>query len=170
MKDVQPRFTAAQIANAVAAGRSPRWDAALTPEQAANHAANYRDNLAHYRQHGAQSLAAGDYRQVAEKSWGAFTQSVKAIAADRQVHLTSHISIMRVVGQLSALAGSADPDAAAKLNHATGLAHSLHTHFYENDLPDAVVTQSAGAVADAIDLLQELFPPPSQNDNGVAES
>lgn len=160
MKDALPPFTAAQIANAVAAGRAPRWDAALTPEQAVAHAAQYRDNQAHYQQHAAQSLADGDYRQAAEKSWGAFTQTVKAIAADRQVHLSSHISIMRVVGQLSALAGQADPDAADRLNEATGLAHSLHTHFYENDLPDAVVTRSAGAVANAIALLQELFPPP----------
>ena len=163
MNHTPPRFTPEQIANAITAGRSPRWDAALTPEQAVNHAANYRDNLAHYQQHAAQSLAAGDFRQVAEKSWGAFTQTVKAIAADHGVHLTSHISIMRVVGQLSALAAQADPDAARQLNHATGLAHSLHTHFYENDLPDAVVTQSASAVADAVNLLQDWFPPPSAN-------
>lgn len=163
MKDAPPRFTNAQIANAVAAGRSPRWDAALTPEQAVNHAANYRDNLAHYQQHAAQSLAAGDYRQVAEKSWGAFTQTVKAIAADHGVHLTSHISIMRVVGQLSALAAQADPDGARGLNQAITAAHSLHTHFYENDLPDAVVTQSAGAVADAVNRLQDWFPPPAAN-------
>ena len=164
MQNALPPFTPAQIADAVAAGRAPRWDAALTPEQASAHAAKYRDNQAHYQQHAAHSLADGDYRQAAEKSWGAFTQTVKAIAADRQVHLSSHISIMRVVGQLSTLAGQADPDAARRLNDATGLAHSLHTHFYENDLPDAVVTQSAGAVADAIALLQELFPPPPAAD------
>ena len=161
MKNALPPFTPAQIADAVAAGRAPRWDAALTPEQAAAHAAKYRDNQAHYQQHAAQSLADGDYRQAAEKSWGAFTQTVKAIAADRQVHLSSHISIMRVVGQLSALAAQADPYSADRLNRAIASAHSLRTHFYENDLPDAVVTQSAGAVADAIALLQELFPPPT---------
>ena len=161
MKDALPPFTSEQIANAVAAGRAPRWDATLTLEQSVTHAAKYRDSQAHYQQHAAHSLADGDYRQVAEKSWGAFTQTVKAIAADRQVYLSSHISIMRVVGELSALAGQADPDAAASLNQAITAAHSLHTHFYENDLPDAVVTQSAGAVADAIVLLQELFPPPS---------
>lgn len=161
MQNTLPPFPPEQIAQAVAAGRSPRWDATLTPAQAAAHAAKYRDNQAHYQQHATHSLADGDYRQAAEKSWGAFTQTVKAIAADRQVHLSSHISIMRVVGQLSALAGQADPDAAEQLNQAITAAHSLHTHFYENDLPDAVVTQSAGAVADAIVLLQELFPPPA---------
>ena len=161
MKKALPSFTPEQISNAVAAGRAPRWDAALTPAQAVAHAAKYRDNQAHYQQHAAHSLADGDYRQAAEKSWGAFTQTVKAIAADRHVHLSGHISIMRVVGQLSALAGQADPDAAEQLNQAITAAHSLHTHFYENDLPDAVVTQSAGAVADAIVLLQELFPPPA---------
>ena len=161
MKDTLPPFTSEQIANAVAAGRAPRWDATLTPEQAVTHAAKYRDSQAHYQQHAAHSLADGDYRQAAEKSWGAFTQTVKAIAADRQVHLSGHISIMRVVGELSALAGQADADAAASLDQAIAAAHSLHTHFYENDLPDAVVIRSAGAVADAIALLQELFPPPS---------
>lgn len=161
MKNSLPPFTPEQIANAVAAGRSPRWDATLTPAEAADHAVKYRDNQEHYQQHATHSLADGDYRQAAEKSWGAFTQTVKAIAADRQVHLSSHISIMRVVGQLSALAAQADPDTANQINQAITAAHSLHTHFYENDLPDAVVTQSAGAVADAIALLQELFPPPA---------
>ena len=165
MKNPLPPFTPDQIAHAVAAGRSPRWDAALTPAQAADHAAKYRDNQEHYQQHAAHSLTDGDYRQAAEKSWGAFTQTVKAIAADRQVHLSGHISIMRVVGQLSALAAQADPDAANQLNQAITAAHSLHTHFYENDLPNAVVTQSAGAVADAIALMQELFPPPPAADS-----
>ena len=47
------------------------------------------------------------------------------------------------------------------LNDATGLVHSLHTHFYEGDLTDAVVIQSAGTVSDGIDLLQDYFPPPT---------
>ena len=51
-----------------------------------------------------------------------------------------------------------DPDTEIALNSVTTSVHSLHTHFYEGDLTDAVVIQSAGTVSDGIDLLQEYFP------------
>ena len=153
-----PPFTSEQVAAAIRAGFSPRWDISLAPDDAANKAATYRANLAHYRQHVQRSLEENDYLQVAEKSWGAFTQIVKAIGADCQMRLSSHVGIYRVAGELSALIAQTDQDAARRLNTATAQVHSLHTHFYENDLTDAVVIQSAAAVSDAIDLLQDWFP------------
>ena len=118
----------------------------------------YRDNLAHYREHVRKSLEAGDYRQVAEKSWGSYSQTVKAIAGEHRLRVRSHTSILRVSEQLVALVSSADPVAGSLLDNGANSAHSLHVHFYENDLPDETVTRRANAVAAAIDLLQELFP------------
>ena len=162
MNAPQPTFTDEQVVAAIRAAFSPRWDTSLAPEDAAAHATTYRANLSHYRQHVQRSLAESDYLQVAEKSWGAFTQIVKAIGADHQIKLSSHVGIYRVAGELAALVGQLDPDAEGALNNATALVSGLHTHFYENYLTDAVVRQSAGTVSDCIDLLQEYFPPPTE--------
>ena len=159
------RFTVEQVTRAIRAAFSPRWDTSLTPEEAVAHADNYRLVQGHYIRHIRRSLDEGDYLQVAEKSWGAFTQTVKAIGADHHIMLSSHVGIFRVTGELAALIAPNDPEAAESLNNAATLATGLHTHFYENHLPAAMVTQSAGAVSDAIDLLQEWFPPPA---NGAA--
>ena len=45
---------------------------------AAELAETYRDGLNQYREHSLRYLAAGDYRQAAEKSWGAYAQSVNS--------------------------------------------------------------------------------------------
>jgi hypothetical protein len=115
-----------------------------------------------HRQHVQRSLEESDYLQAAEKSWGAFTQIVKAIGADHQIKLSSHVGIYRVAGELASLMGQLDPDAEIALNNATALVSSLHTHFYENNLTDPVVIHSAAMVSDGIDLLQEYFPPPTE--------
>ena len=159
MSNPPPSFTDEQIIAAIRAAFSPRWDTTLSQGEAAAHATTYRANLAHYRRHVQRSLDESDYLQVAEKSWGAFTQIIKAIGADHQIKLSSHVGIYRVAGELASLVGQLDADAESALNNATGLVHSLHAHFYENDLTDAVVTQSAVAVSEAIDLLQQWFPP-----------
>ena len=162
MNTPQPAFTDEQVVAAIRAAYSPRWDPSLSEEDAAAHAGTYRSNLAHYRQHVQRSLDESDYLQVAEKSWGAFTQVIKAIGADHQIKLSSHVGIYRVAGELASLVGQLDPETTIALNNATTSAHSLHAHFYENDLTDAVVIHSAGTVSDGIDLLQEYFPPPSE--------
>lgn len=160
MNAASSRFTAQQVNAAVRAGYSPRWDTALAPADARRHAANYRANSAHYRRHIRRSLDEQDFLQVAEKSWGAFTQTVKAIVAHQEMHITSHIGIMRVARELSDLVAQVDPEAGVNLRQAATAAHSLHLHFYENDLPDAMVTENSAAVIAAVDLLQSLFLPP----------
>lgn len=89
---------------------------------------------------------------------GAYSQTVKAIAADHNLRVRSHTSILRVSEQLVALVSRADPVAGSLLDNGMNSAHSLHIHFYENDLPYETVTRRADAVAAAIDLVQELFP------------
>ena len=162
MNTPESAFTDEQVVAAIRAAYSPRWDTSLSQEDAAAHAATYRASLAHYRQHVQRSLDERDYLQVAEKSWGAFTQVIKAIGADHRIKLSSHVGIYRVAGELASLVGQLDPNAESALNNATGLVSSLHTHFYENNLTDAVVIQSAGTVSNAIDQLQDLFPPSAE--------
>ncbi len=167
MSNAPPSFTSEQVVAAIRAAFSPRWDTSLTPEEAVTHAGIYRDSLDHYRKHVQRSLGESDYRQVAEKSWGAFTQIIKAIGADHRIKLSSHVGIYRVAGELAALVGQLDPNAESALNSAATSVSSLHTHFYENNLTDAMVTQSAVIVSDAIDLLQDWFPPQPSDDGAT---
>ena len=130
----------------------------LSPEGATQQAALYQDNLAHYRLHVRKSLDEGDYRQVAEKSWGAYAQIVKAISAERQYIVPYHGAIVSVADRLASLVGTSDPAAGQILRQGLSMALSLHQHFYENNLSRETVTANAGDVATAIDMLQEIFP------------
>lgn len=120
-------------------------------------ARTYRSMMDDYRQHGRQYLAAGDYRQAAEKSWGAFAESTKAIAADYGMKISFHGTIISVASRLATLAAQDAPDAGEALRHGLSSARSLHQHFYENDLEPEDVIFSAERVAAAIDLMQHRF-------------
>ncbi len=154
-----PQFTPQQVADAVQTALRPgRPPVALSPGDAADKAAAYRDNLAHYRRHAQKSLDEGDYRQAAEKSWGAYSQTVKAIAAERRSLIPGHAGILRVSERLSDLVDQRGyGDLAITLRRGLVAARALHTHFYENDLPGGSVRVAAYDVATAVVLLQDLF-------------
>ena len=169
--------TPGQVNEAIRAGLSEgRRPVRMSAGRAAERAATHRSILARYREHAQESLNAGDYLQTAEKSWGAYAQTVKAIAADHRWRATHHGSIIGVAAslvwqhhwcgsiigvaaELASLAGRSVPTAGDALRHGLSTARSLHKHFYENDLPDEMVVASADDVGLAIDLLRELFPP-----------
>ena len=169
MKDARLHFTNEQVSAAVQAAYSPRWDVTLTPDDAVSHLENYRAAAAHYRSHIGRSLDENDYRQAAEKSWGAFTQTVKAIAAGQEMRITRHTAMMPIAWNLAEMVEQSDPTAGANLKRASVYAHSLFSHSVNNDLPDIMVTESSAAVAAAIDLLQDLFLPPPDS-GSAAES
>ena len=152
-------FTPQQVADAIRAGLPNRPDVVLSASEASDRANAYRNSLAHYREHVQKSLAEGDYLQAAEKSWGAYAQTIKAIAADHQLRLRSHTNILRVSERLVSLVSLRDPAAGVVLDNGANSAHSMHIHFYEDDLPAETVIRRADGVATAIALLQELFPP-----------
>ncbi len=145
-----PQFTPQQVADAVQTALRPgRPPVALSPGDAAGKAATYRE-----------SLAVGDYQQAAEKSWGAYTQTVKPIGADHRLPVPTHSGVLRVSGRLTDLARqSGDRNTVTILTRGLIAARALHTHFYENDPPDGAVILSSADVATTIDLLQRLFPP-----------
>ena len=147
-----------QVSDAIRAGlREGRQPVDLSPSEGTQQAGVCRRNLAHCRGHVQKSLDEGDYLQAAEKSWGAYAQSIKAVAADHRLRLTHHASIMGVADQLALLAGSVDPAAGQALRQGLSTARSLHQHWYEDDLSDTTVATDSREVMAAIDLLQELF-------------
>ena len=151
-------FSDEQVKGAIRAGlREGRQSVDLSSSEAEVKAATYRGNLAHYREHVRVSLDAGDYLQAAEKSWGSYAQTIKAISADHLLSITHHASIIGVAGRLARLAAQADPASSIALDDGLHIARSMHTHFYENDLPDETVIAAAERVAAAIELMQELF-------------
>ena len=145
------------VAQAIRTALRGRRVAELPSEDAAELAENYRNSLTTYRQHSLEYLEAGDYLQAAEKSWGAFAESVKSIAADHRFRVSHHGAIIQVCSQLVALAARQDPGAGDVLGSGLDSARSLHQHFYENDLPAERVRFSTRRVAAAIDLMQDRF-------------
>ena len=149
-----------QVTDAIRAGlREGRQPVELSPTEAAQKSAVYHGNLAHYRDHVQKNLDEGDFVQAAEKSWGAYAQAIKAVAANHGLRVTHHASIIGAADRIALLVRSSDTVAGDTLRHGLSTARSLHQHFYENDLSDATLAMTSHEVVTAIDMLQELFPP-----------
>ena len=86
-----------------------RVDAEIPEDEIVETAGKYRDILNHYRQHSREFLDSGDYLQGAEKSWGAYAASIKAVAADYGLKITFHGSIISVASRLATLANQDGP-------------------------------------------------------------
>ena len=154
-----PTFQRPQVAAAIRSGIGGRQNSRLSPRRAAQRSAAHRRILSHCQQHAQKSLNEGDYLQAAEKSWGAYAQTVKAIGADHQLRIAHHAAIIGVASRLALLVKASDPVAGNVLRYGLATARSLHQHFYENDLPDDAVIESAADVEVAVALLRQLFPP-----------
>lgn len=151
-------FTSQQVLDAILQGmRGDRRRYELESTEAIQKNATYGSNLAHYRNVAQKSLGEGDYLQAAEKTWGAYAQTIKGISAAHGVGVSTHSNLVSVAQQLNSLASSADVPVGARLRQAFHLASSLHQHFYENHLLDEEVERSVSEVMGAIDLLRSLF-------------
>ncbi len=152
-------FSTEQVTEAIRAGlREGRQPVDLSVTEGSQQAEVYRGNLAHYRDHAQKSLDEGDCLQAAEKSWGAYAQTIKAVAADHGLRVTHHASIIGAADRIALLVGTVDTAAGDTLRQGLSTARSLHQHWYENDLSGATVTANTREVIAAIDLLQELCP------------
>ena len=147
----------ADVAAAIRAAFRVPSDSEIEPGDAPALARTYRGMMEEYRQHSLQYLAGGDYRQAAEKSWGAYALSLKSIAADYGFRLSHHGHIVRVGGRLASMASQDAPDDGNVLSAGLDAALSLHQHFYENYLPGEQVESSSRRAAAAIDLMQQRF-------------
>ena len=146
-------FTSPQISDAIRRGTGNRSSGLTEPESAAR-TDTYRRCLAHYREHVLASSNAGDYLQVAEKSWGAYAQTIKIIGAEHHLGISHHAGIIRVANELADLTDARTRDT---LDNGLSTARSMRQHFYEDDLSDTAVIRNANRVADVIDLMMRLF-------------
>ena len=153
-----PTFAPQQVEGAVLHGmRGDRRRYELESNEAIQKNATYGGNLAHYRNVARKCLSEGDYLQAAEKSWGAYAQTVKGISAAHGIGVSTHSNLVSVAQALNALAADADAVMGTQLRQAFHSARSLHQHFYENDLFNDEVERSVSEVMAAIDLMQSLF-------------
>ena len=153
-----PVFTLQQTSDAIRRGaRVATSGDSPPPQETAHKSAAYRDNQSHYQSLAQKCLGEGDYRQAAEKSWGAYARAIKVTSADYGLLVTTHSDVLGVAQQLTALTVGADAAAATRLSNGFHLARSLHQHFYENDLEDEEVVRVVEEVLAVIDLLQTLF-------------
>ena len=151
-------FTPEQVEAAIRHGmRGDRQRYELESAEAIQKNAIYDSNLAHYRRVAHKCLSDRDYLQAAEKSWGAYAQTIKGVSATYGIGVSTHSNLVSVAQALNALAADADTAMGTQLRQAFHFARSLHQHFYENDLFDDEVERSVSEVMDAIDLLQSLF-------------
>ena len=152
------KLSSQQVTDAIRAGlREGRQPVDLSPAEASQQSTVYRGNLAHHRDYAQTSLDEGDYLQAAEKSWGAYAQTIKAVAAEHGLRVTHHASIVGAADQIALLVGSVDSAAGNALRNGLSTARSLHQHWYENDLSNVTVAANTHEIMVAIDLLQDLF-------------
>lgn len=153
-----PSFTSEQVKGAILHGlRDGRRRYELESAEAVQKNATYGHNLAHYRNVAQKCLGEGDYLQAAEKSWGAYAQTIKGISAAHGIGVSTHNNLVSVAQSLNALVADVDAATATQLRQAFLAARSLHQHFYEDDLFNDEVERSVAGVMEAIDLLQTLF-------------
>ena len=100
---------------------------------------------------GEKLLAKKDYVQASEKFWGAASQMVKAVAAERGLELRSHGELHRFVAELTK--ESSDPEVRRLWQSAV----SLHQNFYENWLPPEMVEGNVDDVKRFIEKLGKML-------------
>lgn len=95
-------------------------------------------------------LKQGDYVQASEKLWGAAAQSVKALAAKRDVELLTHTSIFQFVTKLH------KENPKLELAEDFHIASSLHTNFYEDWLTPVMVRIGAKRIKAFVEKIAKL--------------
>ena len=113
--------------------------------------AEIHENLSEkYMKDAEEFMKKGDYVQASEKTWGAASQMVKAVAAKNGLELRSHGELHKFVSKISKDRGDGE------IERLWRSAIVLHQNFYENWLPEYVVIDSIGDVRKLIKKLKTM--------------
>lgn len=82
-----------------------------------------------YLSNAEHAIAAGEYRKASELLWGAVTQQLKALAASRNILITSHRLFFDFLRQYAAESGD------RKLYEDFVTLNALHANFYDEIIP-----------------------------------
>ena len=98
-----------------------------------------------------EELARGELRQSSEKGWGAAAQMVKAVAEQRGWEHSGHAYLYQVVRRLTEESGDSQ---LSTLFHVAG---NLHANFYENWLPEEMVSSGLDDINELVNKLEQLM-------------
>ena len=96
-------------------------------------------------------LEAGDLQQASEKAWGAAAQMVKAAATLRGWEHDQHRHLWVAARELS---NEADDQEIHKL---FGVAHNLHTNFYENTYDAQMVALYVAEIERLVEKVEAML-------------
>ena len=111
---------------------------------------SYEDASIHLLQQADVELMAGDFRQAAEKAWGAAAQMTKAVCMRRGWSHQSHAALRRANKRL---AEELDDKEIRLLFNA---AQNLHKNFYEDFYNEAEVSQGIRDVEELVEKMRPL--------------
>ena len=112
-------------------------------------AESYHDASLHLLEQADAELMAGDFRQAAEKAWGAAAQITKAVCVKRGWSHQSHAALRRANKRLAEELGDNE------IRLLFGAAQNLHTNFYEDFYNEAEVSLG---IRDVQQLIEKLGP------------
>ncbi len=111
---------------------------------------DYADASLHLLQQANAELIAGDFRQAAEKGWGAAAQITKAVCIKRGWAHQSHAALRRANRRLADEVGDEDIRLLFKS------ANLLHVNFYEDSYNESEVSEGIQDVQRLVDKLRPL--------------
>jgi hypothetical protein len=97
-----------------------------------------------------EALAQNDLLQASEKGWGAAAHMVKEVAEKRGWRHNGHRELYQVVNRL------AQDSCERELGISFTVASSLHSNFYENWTPTAMITDDLLQVRELLPKLEDL--------------
>ena len=96
-------------------------------------------------------LEAGDLQQASEKAWGAAAQIVKAASTLREWAHNQHRDLWIATRELSNEAEDTE------IHDLFGVAHNLHTNFYENTYDAQMVTLHIAKVVRLVEKVEAML-------------
>ena len=95
----------------------------------------------------------GDFLQASEKSWGAVSQYLKALATERDWGHDTHAHLAQVADQLVGETGNVE------IGDLFDRAQALHANYYQANRDEAWVRRAMDAVRQYIAILAAIPPP-----------
>ena len=116
-------------------------------------ASGYRATGDQLLQRAEEEFDKGDLLQASEKSWGAVSQYLKALATERGEGHSTHAHVRQIAQKL------ADETGNQEIARLFSPAESLHANFYEAAMDESTVREGMDLMRRYVSILKEVPPP-----------
>ena len=114
-------------------------------------AENYAARGRKYLAQASEELARDDLEQASEKGWGAASQMLKAVAAERGWPHGAHRHFYEIADRL------ADETGDEEIRVQVGLARNLHTNFYEGEMTASTIQFNLTRVTQLVERVETIL-------------